>query len=424
MRRHMWSRVMVGVGILFLLAAGLWRIVGIPAIVRFPTDVDEVKSYTGSFIVRADPETIAPLAEPVVLNLEISRHVQVVDSSFANVVIREDITTKFTNTELATALGIDPPAPEAHSYVMDRRSMKLRGGPDSWAYSPENTVDRSQTYRLNLPLDFDQGGTYRMWNNELGTSYGLQGADGKKITTANLDVFDFQGAQAGPVADYYADRLHAEGVPASATITQLASFLGGDSSARLTGALDDLAGALSGSDAAAVRDARTTPVTLQPAYSFIGRIGVEPSSGALVDAHAIQQGISLRPDLNAVAGLTDVVGRHPATPGASVVLSTLRELSALTPPTVFEVRYNQTPQSVAASVDEAKRGLQDKHLAEFWVQWSLVWIAAAFILGAGIVYGRLDRFNRPMPRVQPIDLREAIDRSIAADQPDRTPTHH
>jgi uncharacterized protein DUF1298 len=47
--RHSWPLVAVPAGVMLMTAAALWRSVAVPALVRFPTDVDQHPRYEGTF---------------------------------------------------------------------------------------------------------------------------------------------------------------------------------------------------------------------------------------------------------------------------------------------------------------------------------------------------------------------------------------
>ena len=58
---------------ILVVAAPLWWTLAVPAVVKYPTDLDVTPRYEGSFTLFVDPDTRAPLAAPVVAPLDISR---------------------------------------------------------------------------------------------------------------------------------------------------------------------------------------------------------------------------------------------------------------------------------------------------------------------------------------------------------------
>ena len=64
-RRRRWPLVAVASGVMLMTAAALWRSFAVPALVRFPTDVDQHPRYEGTFTLFVDPATALPLEHPL-----------------------------------------------------------------------------------------------------------------------------------------------------------------------------------------------------------------------------------------------------------------------------------------------------------------------------------------------------------------------
>jgi hypothetical protein len=198
--------------VLLLGAAIAWQPFVEPLIVRFPTDVDTTIRYEGTFVVAADPATLAPLPAPMTLPLKVDRRIHVVESSFRTVVVREDITMH---------VGDLPASTDRISHEMDRRTMRLVDGPDSWAYDPSHVVPRRGTYRISFPLNTTTGRDYRFWANETDTVSVVDGG-GKPGTVERLDVLWYRGGTDAKANSAYVAALVEKGFKAGANYEYMA----------------------------------------------------------------------------------------------------------------------------------------------------------------------------------------------------------
>ena len=94
MRRRRWSTAAVCLGVVLILGAGAFRLFAVPALVRFPLNIDETTHYTGTATTYIDQSTLLPLATPKREPVSVDRHVRVVDGSFSKAVIAETITIR------------------------------------------------------------------------------------------------------------------------------------------------------------------------------------------------------------------------------------------------------------------------------------------------------------------------------------------
>ena len=167
-------RIAAVVGVGLALIALLWWALAIPALVKYPTDASATPRYAGTFTVYVDQATMAPLAQPQTLPLTIERHIQAIDeqSGSSKVLVDETITQKA--------------GPMQHD-----AAQRLRHGPfdaqerrrgRAYAFDPANVVDRSGSYRLNLPFGTNENSTYPIYKNEIGTTYVMQGDTAQPTT--------------------------------------------------------------------------------------------------------------------------------------------------------------------------------------------------------------------------------------------------
>ena len=138
----------------------LWWTLAVPALVKYPTDLDVTPRYEGVFTLFVDPETATPLATPVEMPLDIERHIRSLgdESGASRVVVEETITQRAGDFVDATQTNV---------YVMDRRTLQNVADDRAYAFEPSNVVDRSGAYRLNLPFDTSSASTYDIYKNEI-----------------------------------------------------------------------------------------------------------------------------------------------------------------------------------------------------------------------------------------------------------------
>jgi hypothetical protein len=149
-------------------AALAWTLVGVPALVKYPTDLDVSPRYEGTFQVLVDPATAAPLDDPIELPLTVDRRIRSVpdESGSSEVLVRETI-----HQQAGDLIDVT----QENAYVMDRSTVENVDDDRAYAFDESNVVDRSGAYRLNLPFDADGNATYEVYKNEIDDTYTLIG---------------------------------------------------------------------------------------------------------------------------------------------------------------------------------------------------------------------------------------------------------
>jgi hypothetical protein len=337
--RHRWPAVvLLGTGLALVAGAQLWRGVAVPALVKFPTDVDLRLDYAGTFHQYVDATTAAPLPEPAVAALSITRDIEVVpDMSGANeVVVRETV-------EIDVA-GL-PSSTHVQQYVMDRSTNVNVADPRAWAFEEDNVVDRSGAYRVALPRDLDRLATVPMFNDDIGGSYRARVGGNADVVEGLSLVAVAAGVAPTPVSDAYLRTLDAvTPMPRALTFDELKPSL---VAAGIP--VDDVLAALvavaTPDDVATLAELAAEPIPLQYVTSFTGDTLVEPDTGAVVAVESIIQRVSARPTGDAVDALREILARYRADP---VIAAAVDGLDRLTdePLAVFEYRYAETEASV------------------------------------------------------------------------------
>ena len=357
-------------GAVVLVAALLWRPAVSPLLVKFPTDLDQVTRYEGTFTLHVDQATGAPLPAPVEAPLALERRIRTVpgESGARTVVLQELVTYRIAGTEQR----------EAHQYVMDRRTMANRDDRRSWSYDPGNVVDRAGTYRVNLPLDADREGRYRIWENEPGAAFAMVGLDrGQELHGLGLvemeEVFDRV-----PVADVYREELRKQGFPLAVGFDVLAARL------QASGVdVDRALAALPAAHAATVAEARAASLPLRFFRSNDGHALVEPRTGAIVDLLRSDEGISATVDLSSLATLRRALAAISNGPEVGRLAGALDDLESHAPWPVYDLSYRQTPASVAEIVRLTQDEVSKLELVERRIPWGLLAAGTVLVL-AGV----------------------------------------
>lgn len=339
------SKIAFGVSGLLVLLAILWLLVAVPMLVKYPDDLDASPKYAGTFKVFVDPTTYAPLPQPTTLPLSVSRHIEVVDATSSKAVVAETLVQKAGSLVNTT---------QRNQYVMDRRTMKNVKDPRAWAFTPANVVDRSGSYRLNLPFDTKADGRYPIYKNEIGTTYTMHEAAGPDTTNRHGLTLQNHAASRADVpitSAYLANLSSALPLPTEMTLDQLKPALtaaGLDVDALLPALLP----ALTQDEAATLTALAAQPIPLQYTLTFRGTASVEPKTGAEVIVNDIES-IGIRPNSPELPKLQAILDAHDDIPEAAAASAALTKLSSSSIK-VVEYAFRQTPASIADIASQVK----------------------------------------------------------------------
>jgi hypothetical protein len=378
-----------GVGVLLVVGSFVWRAAAVPALVRFPTDLDVTPEYSGTLTLAIDPTTHLPLDQPKTYPLSVTRHLEADGgaSSKQLAVIREDLHL--------VAEGLFDFS-QHHQYVMARRSMRNVKDPRAWAFTPDNVVDRSPDYRLNFPFD-TQDRAYPVYKNETAATYQATPA-GTAPTIEGMTAKDFRAAtDATPVTEAYLTSLdQAVTLPRQLTLTELKPLLtsaGFDIDASLPGLL----AVLSPEDTATVTKLATGSVDLAYQLSFSGTDSIEPYTGSTLDVRDVVETLTARPTGAAVTTLEALLERYPDNTEAKAGLGAITSLAA-NPIAVFTNAYSQTDASVRDIARTVKDQRDKRRLAERTIP-NLALIVGLVLIVGGILLATV-RGRRRLPPAQ------------------------
>jgi hypothetical protein len=382
--RRLWGVIVAIVGVVAIIGSFVWRSVAVPALVRFPTDLDVSPAYEGTLTVYINPTTNLPVASPKPVPLVVRRHL-VADGKASS----KDLVV-ITETLDLEATGLFK-AQQQNQYVMDRRTMKNVADRRAYAFTPDNVVDRSGAYRLAFPFD-TKSQVYPVYKNEIAASYQAKGT-GPGQKAGGLSTIGFAADNpAKPVTPAYLTALdQAVKLPRSLTLTQLKPILrtaGFDLDVQLPVLLSKLSKA----DVQALVAVAQKPVALQYQLAFKGNDLIEPYTGSIVNVPLVEETLSAVPSGDSVATLQRVLAKYPNVPEAQAGLGAVKTLAAQ-PIKVFVNNYHQTEASVTDVAKEVKDQRDRRRLAESFIPNAMLIV--------GIVLALIGILLAALPRRQP-----------------------
>jgi hypothetical protein len=385
-------------GVLAFAGSFVWRGVAVPALVRYPTDLDVTPVYEGTVTIFLDPATYAPLATPQEYPLTVERHLDALgdESSKDRVVVHETLTLQ--------APGLFDSTVQEHQYVMDRRKMVNVDDPRAWAFTPDNPVNRAGTYRLQFPFDADAE-SYPVYKNEIDRPYtavktDLDGALGFVAMTGRISFDGFAAYAAEeppePITEAYREALTPiVRLPDSLTIDQIRPILA-QAGIDLDATLAAILPVADPADVEALLGLAAQPVGLTYTDSFTGSDVVEPYTGSIAAVTRVTETVYAVPDPAVTATLQGILDKYPQVPEAAAASAaiTAGKLSQIP---VFTNDYAQTPASIADVWGDIDHQRDLRRLAVRTIPWALLigGIAIDFV-GSGLVITALRRGRREL----------------------------
>jgi DUF3068 family protein len=393
------SKVLIGIGTVLAVLAGLWALIAPGQLVKYPSDLDKTAVATGKFSLFLNPNTGLPYVQPQVMPLTINRRLHVISSTGSQAVVREDSVEK---------IGSLPQQDLRQQYVIDRSSLKNLSSSDAYAYTAANHVNRSPAYSINLPFDTGAG-PYQIWKNEVGRSYTFS-QQGASFTRDGVTLIPLQGQLSNAKAqEYYLAELRSLGLPTQTTLQRLApqlKALGLDPAQLSTTLLPKLTAA----DRSAIQSALGQPIGLRYVVSVKTRLLVEPTTGAIVSLDRIDQTLGVQPQFTALTQVAAILSKaeYRTAPVIQAVGATLTKL-AKSPPTtrVFNINYGQTPASVADIASYAKSKADGINTVETTIPIGLL-VLGALTAAIGLIMWLLDRRGHGEGPTGPPPAREPV----------------
>ncbi|MGZ7087749.1 MAG: porin PorA family protein, partial [Ilumatobacteraceae bacterium] len=369
-----------------------FRTVVAPALVRFPLDVDQTVTYTGTALTYVDPATLLPLAKPKREPLQISRRVKVVSGTFSKAVIDETVTVKTGGTTTV----------ETYQYVIDRRSMQMVSDPRQYAFGdPKAIMHAARSYRVNFAMGTNAKGSYLAYIPEEDAVSHMVLVEGPHThPDAHIRVLDFSSKRNGPVAPYYLAHLKQMGLPMQVTASQLAPVLAADG-IDVNRALADVGPFLTPAEKALVSATLAKSVPLHYFFLSDGLVSIEPKTGTLIDVHTHQQGIAVQPDLSGASVLRPMLNKYAAIPSVRALSNGLAALAKRAPPVAESYTYTQTVPSSLAVTKMARDHVRTMNLIDVRVPAAIA-VLGFIVLGLGLILSWRSRRHRKSDRAAPL----------------------
>jgi hypothetical protein len=378
------SKVLIVIGIIFIVAAILWWAIAVPALVKFPENVDSKPVYEGDVDVYQNPSTGELLAKPITAKLTIERAYKSVDDQYdsGKAVVQETITQ--TMPSLMTTIV------ESSQYVLDRKTIENVDDPRSWAYTEGNQVNRSGTFYINFPFDLNKDQTYKVFENKVNTYYEItKNTEKDEEDLDGLKVYNFVGEiKATDLASYYVAYSKYPTTMSFDELKQSLSSAGLDIDAFLT----LLAPVLEPADAATLAQLATQPINLKYQYSNSGNVSIEPKTGSIIRLSNVVEAITVSPDISKlVDALKPLLAKYKdrsaeLTAATEKILTALPSLLQAPPQKVYEARYSQTEESIKEAAQDAKDSIGKINWVKVYIPWILLILGAAVLVG-GLLMG-------------------------------------
>jgi hypothetical protein len=170
-----------------------------------------------------------------------------------------------------------------------------------------------------------------------------------------------------------------------------------------------LARTLTAQEMASVSAAVTAPVGLHYYVYGHGILAVDPTTGGLVELSGIVDGISVQPDTSAISSALAVLTSHQNVPAIASLVKTLQKTVG-SPQPVYELRYSQTPASVASDARYAHAQAGRITLATVSLPRVLLALATLSLLAAG---GLIELDRRRPHDLAPIAAHPTMERRAA-----------
>lgn len=330
---------LVLLALLLGLGAAATRLVVPGLAFRYPDGpLDTTAEARGEYALSIDPATATPLPQPQILPLTISRRLRVVDGSGDRAVVREDDTR---------TIGQLRPQTFVHQYELDRLTLRNLPSDSAFAYQPDNLVNRSPAYTVNLPF-VAGAGPYPVWQDEAGRTMEVRRMSTTSVNGVHLARY--QGTLSGAtVQPAYVAALAEQGIPSELTADQAAAQLKTPVAdpVQLRGVVLPR---LSAADRSQVSRLLAAPVPLRYTLDAATSLLVDPRTGTVVSLDRSEQALRAAPDPIRFRSIQSILtqpryANDPVLRLAGVAFGILGKPRPASP--VLRMTYSQTPASVA-----------------------------------------------------------------------------
>lgn len=372
------SKVLIVLGILFILASILWWAIAVNAMVKLPSDVDVENRYEGEVTWYVDPVSRQPLPEGQEMKapLEVTQRITALADEF-------DSSTGLVKETITISMGeMKQPAAE-FVYALDRKTLENVKDDRAYAWDPSNKVDREGSYYPFFTFDTSKDETYSIWKSEIGEGLEAEYVDEQEKERVTLYNFKMS-CEEKPVVDAYVESM---GLPRETTIEEMKETLkaaGLDVDAFVSLAMR----VMSAEDQQVLGAALQAKIPITYLWSMEQELSVDPKTGIPVDVYKSAEALSMRVDLSGMSQLQAVLAKYASDPQLGPVIAQLAGLQSQMGKAskVFSYDYASTQDSIVANAEDARDGAGRINLIKVYIPWALL-IVGALLLIVGLLAG-------------------------------------
>lgn len=316
-------------------------------VITYPDEASQDRTVhaTGTATLLVDPVKLAPQSPGQPLPLDLQRRVHTLDTVGDTAVVEAD-----------DALSIGNLAPQrfVQRYTIDRNTLRnVATASPAFTFAPGSPIDRSPAFSVAFPVSAGAG-PYAVWNDETGQPVNY--SDVGRTTIDGVAVDRYHGALTdGPLQPALVAQLAPDGLPATATLTQLRPQLAA-AGVDVDHFVNAIVPHLDLADQPVVNALLAAPIPLDYRMSLDDQLLVEPWTGTIVAREHVDETISLRPEPIGIGRIYAIL-TQPKYTGKADVTAAATDLARVlaTPPTtkLITLSYAQTAQSSATVAAEA-----------------------------------------------------------------------
>jgi hypothetical protein len=383
------SRILIALGIVFILAAILWWAIAVNSLVKLPDKVEVNFECEGDITLYQDLQTQERFPEGGERRLSMRKEISClpIASEFS------DSTGVLEATFTIGVEGMTEKSMEAW-YVLDRKSVENIKDDRAFSYRYVDSngnrnqglpVDRVDNYFPLLPMDTSKDGSYLFWKEETGMGFTLEFINEEE--KEGVTVYNFSGSFTDvPVNGAYLGFLE---LPQEMTQERVRAFLA-SAGVDTTSLISQANRVMSPEDLQTLNQALQGNYPLNYFWSQDMELSVEPKSGRPVDVYKDVESLSVKADLTRLTKLADMSAKYAQDPVLGPAMGKLQELrstiESMSAAKVFEYNVEQTDQSVKESIEDAKEDTGAINLYKVYIPWALL-IVGSIILIIGLLVG-------------------------------------
>lgn len=383
------SKILIGLGIILILAAILWWAIAVNALVKLPKDVEVEINCEGEMTLYVNPSTGEMLPE----GSEMEVPIQVEVTGIPDKTQFDSSTGVVKEVAITRIQGMPEQRVEA-ALVLDRKTIDNVKDDRAFAYKytdsegrehPGVSVNREGYYFPLLPLDTSKDQTYQFWKEEIAGGFELEYVNEEE--KEGVAVYNFKASYDDKeVCDAYVEYMNLPKEMSLDRIKPVLVSMGMD----VDGLVSLATQVMKPEDLQALNQALQGSIPLKYYWSQEYEVSVEPKSGYPVDVYKDVEALSMKIDLTMLTNLSAIFMKYAQDPVLGPALTKLQGLQSLSgemsAPKVFEYNIEQTDQSVKDGIDDAKKAGGAINLFKVYIPWALL-IVGALILIIGLLIG-------------------------------------